>query len=126
MQKSKFDLSKSDQSPKYNQMIFILQRLFNASDCGPGFYGENCQHKCGRCKAEEACDTTSGVCPNGCQVHWVLPNCTGKSLKITFWCSVPASNGNNFREVSESFASPNIHRHKPVKKVTRFFLLSFR
>jgi len=33
-----------------------------STDCQKGYWGENCRLLCGKCKADGACDKTSGVC----------------------------------------------------------------
>lgn len=67
---------------KSMQKLYFLIN-FIKSDCVSGFYGDSCQNTCGKCKADASCNTTSGVCPDGCQDHWILPNCTSNT-KCTF------------------------------------------
>lgn len=55
---------------------------FSFSDCDHGFYGEQCEKKCGKCKSDAACNTLSGWCPDGCVDHWAFPYCTGNLVKI--------------------------------------------
>ncbi|VDM76976.1 unnamed protein product [Strongylus vulgaris] len=43
-------------------------------DCPPGHYGFSCQRSC-NCAAGFPCDTSSGVCANGCAAGWAGPNC---------------------------------------------------
>lgn len=59
--------------------LFFSTYFILKSDCVSGFYGGSCQNTCGKCKAEAACNTISGLCPNGCQDHWILPNCTSNT-----------------------------------------------
>lgn len=46
-------------------------------DCEQGFHGEYCDKECGKCRDGAVCDSLNGVCPNGCEDNWILPNCTG-------------------------------------------------
>ncbi|KAK6023624.1 EGF-like domain protein [Ostertagia ostertagi] len=43
-------------------------------DCPPGRYGFSCQGSC-HCAAGFPCDTTTGVCANGCAAGWTGLNC---------------------------------------------------
>lgn len=52
-------------------------------DCEQGFHGEYCDKECGKCRDGAVCDSLNGVCPNGCEDNWILPNCTGD-----IWCSL--------------------------------------
>lgn len=54
---------------------YIINFCFK--DCVPGFHGEKCQEMCGECKAGTVCNSRSGLCPDGCEDNWMLPNCTG-------------------------------------------------
>lgn len=47
------------------------------SDCVPGFFGKKCLQKCGKCKSGEACNTVTGLCPDGCEGHLMSPFCKG-------------------------------------------------
>lgn len=49
------------------------------ADCVPGFFGRNCEGQCGKCKSGEACNTLSGLCPDGCEGHMMPPYCTGNT-----------------------------------------------
>lgn len=51
-----------------------------STDCVPGFYGDDCKEECGECKDGASCNRTSGLCPNGCKEHRVLPFCKGTEL----------------------------------------------
>lgn len=56
----------------FKQIWFLL-----SLDCAPGFYGDNCKKMCGKCKIGTTCNTTSGLCPNGCKDNLSPPFCTG-------------------------------------------------
>lgn len=56
-------------------------------DCNSGFYGKNCNSKCGLCLKESlTCDHITGACVGGCKPGYKAPNChTGdhyNALKI--------------------------------------------
>ncbi|XP_061170375.1 uncharacterized protein LOC133179698 [Saccostrea echinata] len=40
------------------------------SICNIGYYGQNCEHMCGKCKPGTYCNNITGICPNGCQNRW--------------------------------------------------------
>lgn len=48
-------------------------------ECLHGFYGQHCERRCGKCKGGMNCNTTSDMCPDGCQEHWSPPKCTGEN-----------------------------------------------
>lgn len=46
-------------------------------ECLHGFYDQQCEKRCGKCKGGVICNTSSDRCPDGCQEHWSPPKCTG-------------------------------------------------
>ncbi|XP_050413531.1 receptor-type tyrosine-protein phosphatase alpha [Patella vulgata] len=44
-------------------------------DCIDGFYDDNCSSVCGKCKDGAACNTTTGICQDGCRVNWLPELC---------------------------------------------------
>lgn len=46
-------------------------------DWVPRFFGKKCLQKCGKCKSGEACNTVTGLCPDGCEGHLLSPFCKG-------------------------------------------------
>lgn len=64
----------------YIKKYASTQILHFFSDCVTGFFGENCLQKCGKCKSGEACNTLSGLCPDGCEDHLMPPYCKGSIL----------------------------------------------
>lgn len=63
----------------------MLLLNYSFADCVLGFYSERCEKKCGNCKSGVLCDSKSGLCPHGCQDHWVPPYCTGN---IVLHCDI--------------------------------------
>lgn len=62
----------------------IKNKFFKTIDCVPGFYGDDCEKECGKCKNGAGCNRTTGLCPNGCREHWVLPYCKGSMLLMIY------------------------------------------
>ena len=48
--------------------------------CEDGYYNSRCNSKCGNCVNNEPCDTVTGECRNGCQLHYEPPLCQGLCL----------------------------------------------
>ena len=52
------------------------------TDCEPGYFSETCT-PCGNCLRGEVCNSTTGVCPNGCTAGWEGDTCDqGKTTPI--------------------------------------------
>lgn len=67
---------------KKKRKKYACTQIKHFQDCVPGFFGENCLQKCGKCKSGEACNTLSGLCPDGCQDHLMPPFCKGSISKL--------------------------------------------
>lgn len=44
-------------------------------ECTPSTYGENCLKECGHCKDNNPCQPIGGLCPAGCELGWMGPQC---------------------------------------------------
>lgn len=60
-------------------LLLILFKITTIVECSHGFYGQQCEKRCGKCKGGMICNTSSGICPDGCHEHWSPPSCTGKN-----------------------------------------------
>lgn len=57
-------------------IYFDGQFFFCSVGCSTGFYGENCNSKCGFCLKESlTCDHITGACVGGCLPGYTAPNC---------------------------------------------------
>ena len=46
--------------------------------CSAHFFGSDCNTPCGQCIGDDLCDSVTGHCPHGCQLHWTGPRCDGR------------------------------------------------
>lgn len=63
----------------WNTIVIIFKKLQFMVECLHGFFGQHCERRCGKCKGGMNCNTTSDMCPDGCQEHWSPPKCTGEN-----------------------------------------------
>lgn len=50
--------------------------LFVISACNKGFYGGDCNEKCGQCREVEKCHHINGTCLTGCAAGFMGTLCT--------------------------------------------------
>jgi hypothetical protein len=61
----------------WKQWWYLYEITYQFVDCKNGYYGANCAQRCGQCKHGTFCDSTTGLCPEGCDGHWDGPLCSG-------------------------------------------------
>ncbi|GLV37390.1 hypothetical protein CBL_10643 [Carabus blaptoides fortunei] len=65
------------ESLQYPEWTFIVYRVTNnATECSYGYFGYNCQNKCGKCQGRtNRCDKISGKCSLVCEEGYTPPHC---------------------------------------------------
>lgn len=49
--------------------------------CGDGFYGNQCNNKCGYCRDIDQCSPVNGTCLTGCDAGYQGDRCETRKLK---------------------------------------------
>lgn len=64
----------------HTEMIIITNFNNIFIVCRSGYFGENCEIRCGQCVKGSKCDSGTGACPKGCAPGWDGKLCVeGKS-----------------------------------------------
>ena len=59
-------------------ICFVLFSCKKKKVCLGGYYGQDCEFSCGKCKNETFCNGTNGDCHYGCQENWLGSRCDSK------------------------------------------------
>ncbi|XP_053389204.1 platelet endothelial aggregation receptor 1-like isoform X2 [Mercenaria mercenaria] len=67
---------------KYGLIFALLSFCFKGSDTqcsSSNHFGPNCDFEC-HCMNNEQCNSTTGICPSGCDFAWVGPGCQRNNI----------------------------------------------